>query len=433
MAIAHGSMGRQRWAWALGALLVAAPACGDDGGAAGDTSNDDGGTSPTGDSGSANLPEGCDLAVNPSDDDQTAVQEAFVDVMEGQTICLGAGNFTFTRQLTLNANGVTLRGAGPTDTLLDFSEQISGGNGVLITGDDVTVEDLQVLNTPGDGIRADNVDNIAFLNVHVVWEAEASLENGAYGLYPVQSNGVTIQNSVVQGARDAGIYVGQSTAILVEDSEAFGNVAGIEIENSTDAIVRGNHAHDNTAGLLVFNLPGLEVIDGKRANLYDNVIEDNNVPNFGESGTVVALVPHGIGVLILAADNNEVADNVITGNVSAAVVVIAYVDDLFAPPDDPTFDIYAEGNFIHDNTMENNGEDPAELILAVTELTVPSPDIVYGGCFDEAKDNSDGSLTNCVSDNGEADFISVNLCGQGMIEREDTAYVCEHDPLPRDL
>src|SRR5262249_41190199 len=162
---------------------------------------------------------------------------------------------------------------------------------------------------------------------------------------------------------DAGVYVGQSTRILVEDNEARGNVAGIEIENSTDAIVRRNHAHDNTGGILVFNLPGLDVGDGKRTNVYDNVVENNNVPNFGVPGPTVSLIPPGVGVLVLAADNNEIAENEVRGNASVGIAIIAYVAPLFAPPEDPDFDVYAEGNFIHDNVLEGNGTDPDDLIL----------------------------------------------------------------------
>ncbi|MEM9463413.1 MAG: parallel beta-helix domain-containing protein, partial [Myxococcota bacterium] len=301
---------------ALAGALGLTAACGDDGTAGSGEAGTDpssgsgpGGSSdtiaPAADSSTTaavQLPEGCDLYVEPSDDDQTAVQEALIDVQSGQTVCLAAGQFSFTRQLSLDANDVTVRGQGGEETILDFSEQISGGNGLLVTGDDVTLEEFRVQETPGDGIRADNVENIAFIGVHVIWGTPESLDNGAYGFYPVQSNGVVIRDCLAQGSRDAGIYVGQSTNILVEDSEARGNVAGIEIENSTDSVVRGNWAHDNTAGLLVFNLPGLDIGDGKRANVYDNIVEDNNVPNFGEPGTIVELVPPGLGVLVLASD-----------------------------------------------------------------------------------------------------------------------------------
>lgn len=429
---------RTRRLWALCGLLgLGSAACKDDDpapqgetGSPGDTTM---GTAD--DTAGVMLPEGCDLYVA-SDvaDHQEAVQEALIDVQTGQTVCLGAGTFTFTRQLSLDADGVVLTGEGGDQTILDFSGQISGGNGLAVTGNDVTIQDLQILDTPGDGIRADNVENVTFDGVWVIWPEAESTDNGAYGLYPVQSNGVTIRNCLVEGSRDAGVYVGQSTDILVEDNEARGNVAGIEIENSTDAIVRRNWAHDNTAGVLVFNLPGLDIKDGKRANVYDNIIENNNGPNFGESGTVVALVPPGIGVLVLAADDNEIHRNEIRGNESTGVVIIAYVDDLFSPPEDPEFDIYAEGNYVHDNDFADNGADPDDLILFVTGGVTPSPDVIFGGCFDAAKDNTDGSLTNCISNLGDGTFMGGDICGQLMGPDPATEpYTCMHDSLPEDL
>lgn len=438
--MARSSETRARWAWALGGLMLAASACGDDGEPMGSGESGNGEGTSTGGSadgasetGTPVLPEGCDALVSPSDDDQTAVQEAFIDIAEGQTLCLAAGTFTFTRQLSLDANGVTVRGEGGDATILDFSGQISGANGIIITGNGVTIADLQVFDTPGDGIRGDKIDDITFDGVHVIWPDSASMDNGAYGLYPVQCNGVTIRNCLVEGSRDAGVYVGQSTQILVEDNEARGNVAGIEIENSTDAIVRRNHTHDNTGGILVFNLPGLDVGDGKRTNVYENIIENNNVPNFGVPGTTVSLIPPGVGVLVLAADENEVADNEIRGNASVGIAIIAYVDDLFPPPEDAEFDIYAETNWVHDNVLEGNGEMPADLILLATGGAAPGPDVLLDGCFDAAKDNSDGSLSNCISNQDGVSFVSADLCGQSMIETDPTSYTCEHAPLPREL
>lgn len=443
--MARSSGTRRRWGGALGALgmmqvMLAAPACGDDGEPMGSGESGNGeGTSTGGSADGASetaspmLPEGCDMLVSPSADDQTAVQEAFIDIVEGQTLCLSAGTFTFTRQLSLDANGVTVRGEGGDATILDFSAQISGANGIIITGNGVTIADLQVFDTPGDGIRGDKIDDITFDGVHVIWPETGSMDNGAYGLYPVQCTGVTIRNCLVQGSRDAGVYVGQSSQILVEDNEARGNVAGIEIENSTDAIVRRNYAHDNTGGILVFNLPGLDVGDGQRTNVYENIIEDNNIPNFGVAGTTVSLIPAGVGVLVLAADHNEVADNEIRGNASVGIAVIAYVDDLFAPPEDPGFDIYAETNWVHDNVLEGNGTMPADLILLATENMMPGPDILLDGCFDETKDNADGSLSNCISNQEGVSFVSADLCGQSMLDTDLANYTCDHEPLPREL
>ena len=409
----------------MAAIAIAATtACAED---SGEDSGDD----------SPDLPDGCDALVEPSEDDQTALTTALVEIQDGQVLCLAEGEFSGTRQLLVNTPGITIRGAGPERTIIEFSGLDAGGgaNGILIKSDNVTIEDLQVKNTPGDGIRADQVENIAFVRVHVIWDAMESLENGAYGLYPVQSNGVLIQESKVVGARDAGIYVGQSTQIIVETSEAHGNVAGIEIENSTDAIVRNNSAHDNTAGILVFNLPGLDVKDGKRTNVYDNTVENNNVVNFADTGTIVGQVPPGIGILVLAADDNEIHRNTITGNQSLGITLIAYADiGIFPGYDDPAYDIYSEGNWVHDNTFSNNGTMPAELIVALLEGTTPGPDVVLDGCFDPAKTNDDNALTNCVSGQDGATFLQADLCGQQeMVTPELGDSACMHTPLPTEF
>src|SRR5690606_9987860 len=109
---------------------------------------------------------------------------------------------------------------------------------------------------------------------------------------------------------DAGIYVGQSRNIIVRNNRVEENVAGIEIENSTGADVYGNVATGNTGGILVFNLPGLPVF-GARTRVHDNLLEANNEPNFAPAGNIVATVPTGTGVFILANDQVEVFGNVL--------------------------------------------------------------------------------------------------------------------------
>ena len=376
------------------------------------------------------LPDGCAALVSPSEDDQTALQGALLDAMPGDTVCLAAGIFKLNTELSISGSDVTLKGASRDTTVLDFSTQDIGANGVKISGDGVTITALTVKNTPGDGIRGDDVNNITYDDVAVVWEAEASLENGAYGFYPVGCDGVVIRNSLVVGARDAGIYVGQSKNIIVEDSEAYGNVAGIEIENSTDATVRRNHAHDNAGGILIFNLPGLPVKDGKRALAYDNIVENNNSVNFGEPGTAVSKVPSGIGLMILASDNNEIRNNTIRNNKSTGIVIVEYTDLLFEPFDDVDFDVFPQGNYVHDNAFTGNGADPDKLIADLVPEMRPVPDLFHDGCVDPAADNADGSLTNCFSNNGAATYVNIDLCGGFAMPSNDLGPVtCEHTPL----
>ena len=376
------------------------------------------------------IPDDCDAFVAPSDDDNAALQGALLEAAENSVVCMGEGVFMLNTELSISVDGVTLRGAARDATILDFSGQDLGGNGIRITGDGVTVQAFTVRETPGDGIRGDDVAGITFDDVSVEWAEKLSMESGAYGLYPVGSSDVVIRNSRVFGARDAGIYVGQSTNILVEDNEAYDNVAGIEIENSTGATVRRNHAYDNTAGLLIFNLPGLPVQDGKHTLAYDNIIENNNGDNFGIPGTAVAAVPPGVGVMILASDENELRDNIIRGNRSTGVIIVSYNELIgLEPANDPEFDAFAEGNYIHDNSFAGNGEMPAMPLDAIAGD--PAAAILFDGCLDPEGMPMDPALVNCLWQNGDATYKNFDLCGGFADQSTDIEPVtCQHTPLP---
>ncbi|MEM9191085.1 MAG: parallel beta-helix domain-containing protein [Myxococcota bacterium] len=329
------------------------------------------------------LPVGCDALVEPSGGDDTeSLQTELIQVSAGETLCLGAGTFSLTRELSLTVRNVTVRGLGMTrdDVVLDFAGQIDGDDGFTVTADGFTVENLSVKNTPGNGIVVTGVDGVTFRNVKVTWDAGSVTENGAYALYPVSSSNVLIEDCEVIGAADAGLYVGQSTDIVVRNNEVHGNVAGIEIENSTNAEVYGNHAYDNTAGVLIFVLPNLEKKDGVRTLVRDNLIENNNRANFAEEGTIVANVPPGTGVLLLASDETEIRDNMIMGNEGTGILIVSFVIFRILAPGgmaDPETDQWSEWVYVHGNMFSNNGQNPTEALALFGLPTLE--DVVWDG------------------------------------------------------
>ena len=76
--------------------------------------------------------------------------------------------------------------------------------------------------------------------------------------------------------------------------------------NSTNWSQYNNYSHDNAGGILVFDLPDLVVKSGKSVRVYDNVVVDNNFKNFAPSGNVVASVPSGTGIMVLATSDVEI-------------------------------------------------------------------------------------------------------------------------------
>jgi parallel beta-helix repeat protein len=294
-----------------------------------------------------------------------------------------------------------------------------------VLADGVAFEDLQVRNTPGDGIRGDQVDDIRFERITVLWDDEDLTTHGAYGLYPVGCNNVSIIESTVIGSRDAGHYVGQSSNIVVRNSIAFQNVAGVEIENSYDAWVFDNEAYENTAGLLVFDLPGLEQGDGGRTRFYNNDIHDNNFMNFAIGGTV-SQVPSGTGVVILAANDIEVDGNTIVNHKTAGVLLIHYAELLFGAVEDPEFDVWNRGIHIHDNTMTNIGYEPDSLVAGFLNGG-DGPHVMWDGAYGDCAADPVPGEEICVHSNTVTDddyrYLNIDLCGGLMNPSTDPAEV----------
>ena len=255
------------------------------------------------------------------------LQEALILAEPGDVVELSAGVWKLTDGLSLDVNNVTVRGTGTKDgegSILDFSGQQGAGEGLLVTSDDVFLTNFAVLNTRGDGIKSKGADRIVYHQLRVEWTAGPKATNGAYGVYPVESSDVLIDSVYVRGASDAGIYVGQSKNIVVRDSIATENVAGIEIENSFDADVHDNIATKNTGGILVFDLPNLPQQGGHNVRVFENIVTDNSTPNFAPKGNIVASVPTGTGVLIMANRNVEIFGNVFDQNGTANVMIVGY-------------------------------------------------------------------------------------------------------------
>ncbi|MBS0482201.1 MAG: right-handed parallel beta-helix repeat-containing protein [Proteobacteria bacterium] len=255
---------------------------------------------------------------------QSRLQEALITAQPGDVVQLGAGRFALSDGLSLDAGGVTVRGAGMDATVLDFSAQKGAGEGLLVTASDVTLRDFAVENTHGDGIKSKGANNVIYYRIRVTWTGGPKETNGAYGIYPVSSSNVLIDGCKVSGASDAGIYVGQSVAITVRYNYVEQSVAGIEIENSRDALVTGNLVTRNTGGILVFDLPNLPVMGGGNTLIEGNMVIDNDTPNFAPKGNIVASVPRGTGIMVMANDGVTVLGNTLANHGTAQVMVVAY-------------------------------------------------------------------------------------------------------------
>jgi len=313
--------------------------------------------------------------IRPGPEAQQQLQTALIEARPGDTVQLGRGRFELTQGLSLAVDRVTIRGEGEDESILSFDGQRRGAEGLLVTSDGVVLRDFAVENARGDAIKVRDCDGITFRGVRAEWTRGPNPDNGAYGLYPVNCSNVLIERSVARGASDAGIYVGQSRNIIVRNNVAELNVAGIEIENSYNADVFGNTATRNTGGILVFDLPGLPQQGGHSVRVYENNIVGNNTPNFAPAGNIVASVPAGTGVLIMANRNVHVFDNDIGDHGTVNVLITAYRESF----QDANYNPLPRNIVIRDNRFGNAGFRPAGDLAALAQAGVPLADVIWDG------------------------------------------------------
>lgn len=383
-----------------------------------------------------------DDAATPEETD-AAYQDILIgqllDARPGDVIEIPEGTFSFDRSLSLTVDGVTIRGKGMDKSILSFRNQIAGAEGLLVTANDFTIEDLAIEDAKGDALKISDAENIIIRRVRTEWTGGPKTENGAYGIYPVQTRNVLMEENVAIAASDAGLYIGQSQNVVVRNNRAEFNVAGIEIENTFDADVYDNIATNNTGGILVFNMPNLQQ-PGARTRVFQNQVYENNTRNFGHPGTPVASIPAGSGVVINSNDEVEIFDNVIRDNKTANVIISSvYTTGYSDSGMSEDFDPYPESIYIYDNAFEGGGNNPDGLDLQALKLAVVGPlgrlpDVLWDGHVDDAK-LVDGALPEalriCVQ-NGDAKVLNVDSPNGFASPRIADAgeHDCAHEKLP---
>ena len=349
--------------------------------------------------------------IQPSLNAYEEIQEALILAEPGDIIRLTSGTYNLEDSLSLDVDNVQIEGEGMNQTILDFKNQKSGAQGLSVTSDNVTLQDFSVQDAKGDAIKVKGVTNIKFLRVKTEWTDGPKSENGAYGLYPVESKNVLIDGCIAIGASDAGIYVGQSQNIIVRNSRAEFNVAGIEIENSYYADVYDNVATNNTGGILVFDLPSLPQQGGHHVRVFNNKSVGNNTDNFAPEGNIVGEVPRGTGIIIQANSDVEIFNNIIGDNDTVNIAVVTYGSDT----DDKEYYPHPKSIQIHGNEFGPTGYNPdtskGELAQILFDLSGGDmPDIFWDGLvpLSQLVFGQPDNERMIISNNGDATILALD-------------------------
>ncbi len=381
----------------LGLSLVA---CGDKSRVSGDGDGGNGGT-PNPVACADNGRSGRLFCIEPGPTATNKMLAAMTEARPGDTIEFTEGYFELASGLQLSGTeDVLVKGQGMDKTVLSFKESTSQEGFLATTVRGITVEDLTVLDSPGDAFKLQGVDHGTLRRVRAFWSSgrktsaedtvtaenyaekmqvectdparhnpanpnptetdttspdyAVSIASGRYGVYPVNSQNILVEDSESIGASDAGIYVGQTDNAIIRNSRAAFNVFGFEIENVRGGEYADNLAECNTGGFLVYDLDGLTRY-GSKTRMYRNVARNNNTYNFAEPGSLVSNVPRGVGMITLAYDQIDIFDNTFENNGTAGIVHTSY--ELFGVPGDRRLDMYGEGLHLFNNTFIDNGND----------------------------------------------------------------------------
>ncbi len=383
--------------------------------------------------------------------DAQALLDATNALEPGTTIILGKGTYTVLSGVTIRTSGVHLVGQGIDETTLDFGEATAQtAAGVDVVGDDFLIQDLTILDTLKDGVRVEDSDGVVFRRIRATWTNAADQNNGSYGIYPVKSQNVLVEDCFAENASDAGLYVGQSRHVIVRNNTVTGNVAGLEIENTQFADVYGNTAEGNTGGIVVFDLPGNPIV-GRDVRLRDNIIRANNLKNFSPGGTV-QMIPAGTGTFAMASRRVEITGNTYENNKTVDIAIISglVVEADTAKWEHPTADLVgdwedlglmegsAAGTIVNyrteevlvaNNTHSGSGKGPditrdlgAALFTLFAGSSVDS--VLYDTIGESAFDAEDASANSndnhiCAGENTNGTFASLNLGPRLMTDPPD--------------
>ncbi|MGW8482383.1 NosD domain-containing protein [Microbacterium sp. NPDC055903] len=335
-------------------------------------------------------PQALDVVHVPED---ASLTEAGGMVAEGGIILIAPG--TYTESLEVAADDVTVRGEDRNTVVIDG--ELTRSNGVVGTGERITVENLTVRNHLQNGVLITGATDENGAGVargpdgylpedvsdpvpgYLVQQVTAN-NNGLYGIYAFNRTDGVLRDNLASGGSDSGIYVGQCAECraIVQDNVIVSNAAGLELANASGVVVTGNRIVGNRIGISVLSNYLEAHGPTRRVQIIGNVVADNNESETPEQASGA----FGIGIGLGGTVDAVVHANLITGNSAVGLWITSSED--FAPT----------GSDVAGNAFDANALDIA---LAPSEIAPGE-----GNCFALAAGTttSPAGLSGCTDEPG---------------------------------
>ncbi len=221
----------------------------------------------------------CGATVAPGGDVQRAIDHA------GPVVCLAPGEFRLRRFLSIERDGITLRGSGP-GTVLRLEPGVDSP--VIVVGDhrrpvprrptaNVTIEKLAIVGGGAGGSEFESAHRFLTNSSIVVRRGrdvtirgvDATACRSACILTERDTDGVTIEDNHVTGSVWDGISLNRTSHARLVGNVVRGNTAcAITVEHIEDSVVRNNVLTDNKTH-------GIYLSDSYRNSITDNQFVGN--------------------------------------------------------------------------------------------------------------------------------------------------------------
>jgi parallel beta-helix repeat protein len=200
-------------------------------------------------------------------------------------------------------------------------------NGIVVEGNaDHIIDGIEIV-----GFTVEGFDNngiwLAYVN-HFNIENNVSINNLENGIWPTLSANGQVKKNVAYGSLDSALWVEASENVRVILNDLATSPTGLEVTLSKNLTIENNNVHDNTVGIGLYHpaaagLPQETWPEAPYDNLHvaNNYVHDNNHPNTVHEGEV-ALLPPGLGMLILGVDNVHVRQNRVERNNFVGVALL---------------------------------------------------------------------------------------------------------------
>ena len=351
------------------------------------------------------------IVVKPGESIQDAVRKA----QPGDTVQVMPG--TYSETVYIDKDNIALVGVIHGGDWPTLDGEHKRNDAVLYSGNGIRVENLKITNYKGNAIMGQAGNNFVVRHNWIV-------NSGVYGIFPEFAQNGLIEYNTLTGIEDAAIYVGMSDNIHVAHNEVHGNVAGIESENSRHVVIEHNLAYDNAGGILTFITPGLPIKTAFDVIIRNNFVVANNHKNFGAPGSIVSGVPSGTGIIVMAADDVIIENNVIRDNKNAGIIVADHKSFANITPD-PESDPSPDRVQVLPNLFADNGYEPIKDIkaLMLAGLTTQGPDLVAVG----------GGSGSCVTNRDSIKWLGVSswTACQRASTSDVTTYLLDQPAPPR--